>query len=208
MTCQVKLRYWKLKHQVKLRYWKSKCQVRLRCWVLKRQGKCWKELRCWVNCTHWRDTDVNMALLCVSLPLWAAVWSNWSIWAAVTFFSCDTFFTTAAPPTVTFATKRTWRERNKLRCRTLAMKLNSCAFKWASVLRKRMLWLLTTGIAVAGCAAQSRPLQVEAVLAALTVAALKVSRTVDTVQAPGVPEAVSRSSIAFATQSSCMKKRL
>lgn len=65
---------------------------------------------------------------------------------------------------------------------------------------------LTCGVAEAGCAAQSRPLQVEAVLAALTVAALGVSLTVDAVQALGVPKAVPRSPIAVATHRRCRRR--
>lgn len=70
-----------------------------------------------------------------------------------------------------------------------------------------MLWFLTGGAAVAGCAAQSCPLQVEAVLAALAVAALSVSLTVDTVKAPGIPKAVLRPPIAGATQCRCKRRR-
>ncbi len=62
-----------------------------------------------------------------------------------------------------------------------------------------VMWLLTSGIAEAGCAAQSRPLQVEAVFAALAVASLGISGAVDAVQAPGVPQAVTRPAIAAAT---------
>ncbi len=71
-----------------------------------------------------------------------------------------------------------------------------------------MLCFLTCGVAVTGCAAQSCPLQVEAVLAALAVAALSVSLTVDTVQAPGVPKAVPRSSIAVATHRRCRRRHI
>lgn len=60
---------------------------------------------------------------------------------------------------------------------------------------------------MAGGAAQSCPLLVEAVLAALAVAPLCVSLTVDTVQAPGVPKAVRGPPIAGATQCCCKRRQ-
>lgn len=68
-----------------------------------------------------------------------------------------------------------------------------------------MLWFLTCGVAAAACAAQSRPLQVEAVLAAFTVSSLSVSLAVHAVQTPGVPQAVSRPPVAVATRNSCRR---
>lgn len=64
---------------------------------------------------------------------------------------------------------------------------------------------LTGGVAVAGGTAQSCPSQVEAVLAALTVAALSVSLAVNTVQAPGVPQAVPGPPIAGAPNCCCKR---
>lgn len=133
----------------------------------------------------------------MSSPLRAAVRSDRSVWAAVAFFSCDAVFTAAAPPAVTRGTDRTWRERHMSRCPTLVIEQVLC------LKDRQWLWSLTCGVAAAACAAQCRPLQVEAVLAALAVAALGVSLTVDTVQTPRVPQAVPRSPIAVATQRRC-----
>lgn len=67
-------------------------------------------------------------------------------------------------------------------------------------------WFLTGGVAATRRAAQPRPLQVEAVLAALTAAALGVPLTVNAVEAPRVPQAVSRSPIALATHRGCRRQ--
>lgn len=64
---------------------------------------------------------------------------------------------------------------------------------------------LTCGVAAAGRAALSRPLQVEAILAALAVAAFRVSLTVDAVQTQRVVQAVLRSPIALTTHYRCMR---
>lgn len=66
----------------------------------------------------------------------------------------------------------------------------------------------TYGVAAAGCAAQCCPLQVEAVFAALAMAALCVSLTVDTVQSPGVPKAVPRSPVAAAALYRCKRSEV
>lgn len=63
---------------------------------------------------------------------------------------------------------------------------------------------LTNQITAASHAAQSRPLLVEAILAALAVPALCVSLTVNAVQPKGVPKAVPRLSIAPTTKPGCM----
>lgn len=65
---------------------------------------------------------------------------------------------------------------------------------------------LTCRVAAAGRAALSRPLQVEAILAALAVAAFRVSLTVDAVQTQRVVQAVLRSPIALTTHYRCMRK--
>lgn len=70
-----------------------------------------------------------------------------------------------------------------------------------------MLSFLTCGVAVAGRAAQSRPLLVEPSLAALAVAAFSVALAVDAVQAEGVSEAVPRSSVAVAANRSCRRRQ-
>lgn len=66
---------------------------------------------------------------------------------------------------------------------------------------------LTNHIAVASCAAQFRPLLVEAILAALTVPALCVSLTVNAVQPNGIPQAVPRPSIAPTTEPGCKERK-
>lgn len=94
-------------------------------------------------------------------------------------------------------------------CPTLVLKLicSSPPEHWECLKERYLLWFLTCGVAAAGFAAQSRPLQVEAVLAALAVAALSVSLTVDTVQAPGVPKTVPWPPIAVATHGRCSRRQ-
>lgn len=70
-----------------------------------------------------------------------------------------------------------------------------------------MKCLLTCRVAAAGRAAQRRPHQVEAILAALAVAPCSVSLAIDAVQPPGVPEAVLRSAIAVAAPRSCRRRQ-
>lgn len=94
------------------------------------------------------------------------------------------------------------------RCPTLVIKQDSLPEQRVCLQERYLLWSLTCGVAAAGCAALSRPLQVEAVLAALAAAALCVSLTVNAVQTPGVPKAVPRPPIAVATQHRCRNKRV